>query len=79
MTQCIIHYNKDLIQLNFFVHVMVWDLTGRQVQLVGDRLSFQRLSGEGPDTGWVSVKLKDKVLMEMLGSSYKSAAFRLSS
>jgi len=36
----------------------------RQVQLVGERLCFQRLSGEGPETGWVSLKLKDKVLME---------------
>lgn len=36
----------------------------RQVQLAGDRLCFQRISGGGPDTGWVSVKLKDKILME---------------
>ncbi|CAJ1327790.1 unnamed protein product [Effrenium voratum] len=36
----------------------------RQVSLVGDRLSFAKLMGEGPDTGWVSIKIKDKILME---------------
>ncbi|CAJ1327789.1 unnamed protein product [Effrenium voratum] len=37
----------------------------RQVSLVGDRLSFAKLMGEGPDTGWVSIKIKDKILMEL--------------
>lgn len=36
----------------------------RQLELVGDRLSFQRLTGAGPEKGWVSVKLKEKVLVE---------------
>lgn len=36
----------------------------REVELAGERLCFQLLSGEGPETGWVSIKLKDKVLME---------------
>lgn len=36
----------------------------RQEELVGDRLSYTKLSGDGPETGWVSVKLKEKILME---------------
>eukprot|EP00913_Durusdinium_trenchii_P016750 g15744.t1 len=32
----------------------------REVELAGERLCFQLLSGEGPETGWVSIKLKDK-------------------
>jgi len=36
----------------------------REEQVVGDRLSFTKLAGEGPETGWVSIKLKDKILME---------------
>jgi len=35
----------------------------RQVELVGERLSFERLSGAGPSTGWVSLKVKDKELV----------------
>jgi len=35
-----------------------------EVAVEGDRLSFKRLTGEGPDEGWVSIKIKDKVLME---------------
>lgn len=36
----------------------------RQEQLLGERLSYTKLTGEGPETGWVSIKIKDKVLME---------------
>lgn len=32
-------------------------------ELVGDRLQYQKVSGAGPDTGWVSVTLKDKALL----------------
>ncbi|CAE8719473.1 unnamed protein product [Polarella glacialis] len=35
------------------------------LSLEGDRLNFERLSGAGPDSGWVSIKLKDKVLCQM--------------
>eukprot|EP00440_Ansanella_granifera_P058202 gb/GFBE01063086.1/.p1 GENE.gb/GFBE01063086.1/~~gb/GFBE01063086.1/.p1 ORF type:complete len:334 (+),score=61.30 gb/GFBE01063086.1/:1-1002(+) len=35
----------------------------RQIELMGDRLHFQRLSGTGPETGWVSIRLKDKELL----------------
>jgi len=31
----------------------------KQVQLVGDRLQYARISGDGPKFGWVSIKLKD--------------------
>jgi len=36
----------------------------KQVKLVGERLQFERLTGTGPETGWVSLKVKDKALME---------------
>eukprot|EP00434_Breviolum_minutum_P019061 symbB.v1.2.016803.t3/scaffold1292.1/size223628/1 len=35
-----------------------------QLQLSGERLQFQRLEGAGPDTGWVSLTLKDKALLK---------------
>lgn len=35
-----------------------------QLELAGDRLNFKKISGSGPETGWVSTSLKDKVLME---------------
>lgn len=36
----------------------------RQKEVVGDKLHYERLTGAGPETGWVTIKLKDKVLME---------------
>eukprot|EP00931_Biecheleriopsis_adriatica_P122872 TRINITY_DN97921_c0_g1_i1.p1 TRINITY_DN97921_c0_g1~~TRINITY_DN97921_c0_g1_i1.p1 ORF type:complete len:343 (-),score=73.93 TRINITY_DN97921_c0_g1_i1:78-1106(-) len=33
-----------------------------QLELKGERLHFRRLSGTGPDVGWISTKLKDKAL-----------------
>lgn len=33
-----------------------------ELQVAGDRLHFRRLFGTGPDEGWVSTSLKDKVL-----------------
>lgn len=38
--------------------------TVRQIELHGDRLQYNRLSGTGPDIGWVSVRLKDKDLLK---------------
>ena len=32
----------------------------RQEELVGERLKYTRLSGTGPSTGWVSLKVKDR-------------------
>jgi len=34
-----------------------------EVSLEGTRLHFTRISGTGPDAGWVSLKLKDKELV----------------
>eukprot|EP00930_Biecheleria_cincta_P033059 TRINITY_DN22900_c0_g1_i1.p1 TRINITY_DN22900_c0_g1~~TRINITY_DN22900_c0_g1_i1.p1 ORF type:complete len:348 (+),score=86.56 TRINITY_DN22900_c0_g1_i1:73-1116(+) len=31
----------------------------KQVQLLGDRLQYAKISGDGPKFGWVSIKLKD--------------------
>lgn len=35
-----------------------------EVELVGERLHFKRVSGAGPAQGWVSVSLKGKALLE---------------
>mmetsp|Transcript_116836 Transcript_116836/g.371899 ORF Transcript_116836/g.371899 Transcript_116836/m.371899 type:complete len:342 (-) Transcript_116836:44-1069(-) len=35
-----------------------------QVGRAGDRLHYRLLSGQGPQEGWVSIKLKDKPLLE---------------
>mmetsp|Transcript_27873 Transcript_27873/g.59007 ORF Transcript_27873/g.59007 Transcript_27873/m.59007 type:complete len:103 (+) Transcript_27873:84-392(+) len=35
------------------------------VQLKGERLHYHCLQGEGPEDGWVSIKLKDKALLEL--------------
>lgn len=34
-----------------------------QVERIGDRLHYRLLEGQGPSEGWVSVKLKEKVLL----------------
>lgn len=34
-----------------------------ELELVGDRLHYQKVSGAGPETGWVSTVLKDKALL----------------
>lgn len=36
----------------------------KELSLEGDRLHYQRLSGDGPDFGWVSTKLKGMRLLE---------------
>eukprot|EP00408_Alexandrium_pacificum_P064715 CAMPEP_0171177742 /NCGR_PEP_ID=MMETSP0790-20130122/12396_1 /TAXON_ID=2925 /ORGANISM="Alexandrium catenella, Strain OF101" /LENGTH=553 /DNA_ID=CAMNT_0011642649 /DNA_START=104 /DNA_END=1763 /DNA_ORIENTATION=- len=35
-----------------------------ELELAGDRLWFERLTGAGPDRGWVSTRLKEKALLE---------------
>lgn len=35
----------------------------RQWDLAGDRLQYELVTGSGPETGWVSIKLKDKDLL----------------
>jgi hypothetical protein len=37
-----------------------------ELALEGERLNYKLQSGSGPETGWVSIKLKDKVLLEKL-------------
>ncbi|CAE7928475.1 unnamed protein product [Symbiodinium necroappetens] len=34
-----------------------------ELQLSGERLNFRKLEGEGPETGWVSIRLKGKELL----------------
>mmetsp|Transcript_77368 Transcript_77368/g.135225 ORF Transcript_77368/g.135225 Transcript_77368/m.135225 type:complete len:429 (+) Transcript_77368:65-1351(+) len=36
----------------------------RELNLLGERLEYELIDGSGPETGWVSLKLKDKVLLE---------------
>jgi hypothetical protein len=38
-------------------------------EVVGERLRFSKLSGRGPDTGWVSISLKDKRLLVHVDAS----------
>mmetsp|Transcript_115047 Transcript_115047/g.245747 ORF Transcript_115047/g.245747 Transcript_115047/m.245747 type:complete len:324 (+) Transcript_115047:63-1034(+) len=35
----------------------------KELELEGDRLLYERATGEGPDSGWVSIRLKDKDLL----------------
>lgn len=35
----------------------------RQVELVGERVRYQRVHGDGPEIGWISRRLKDKHLL----------------
>ena len=34
-----------------------------ELQLSGERLNFRKIEGEGPETGWVSIRLKGKELL----------------
>lgn len=36
----------------------------RELDLVGDRLHYARVRGAGPEEGWVSLRLKDRALLE---------------
>jgi len=40
--------------------------TIKELKVNGDRMHFMRLSGEGPDVGWVSLKFKGKDLLRRL-------------
>mmetsp|Transcript_52926 Transcript_52926/g.95167 ORF Transcript_52926/g.95167 Transcript_52926/m.95167 type:complete len:335 (-) Transcript_52926:259-1263(-) len=40
-------------------------------ELEGDRLHYEKLSGKGPASGWISIKLKDKELAVPVESSKK--------
>lgn len=35
----------------------------REVEIVGDRLHFDLVSGSGPSSGWVTLRVKDKNLL----------------
>ncbi|CAJ1372450.1 unnamed protein product [Effrenium voratum] len=41
----------------------------QELELVGERLRFRRVSGTGPEEGWISISLKDKVLACRISSS----------
>ncbi|CAK9080057.1 Hydrolase_4 domain-containing protein [Durusdinium trenchii] len=41
----------------------------QQVALQGERLHFSKLCGDGPDSGWVSLRLKEKPLLEQRGEA----------
>jgi len=40
--------------------------TVEELGLVGERLHYKRVTGTGPDEGWISINLKDKVLAKRL-------------
>ncbi|CAK9006929.1 unnamed protein product, partial [Durusdinium trenchii] len=35
-----------------------------EMDMVGERLQFKKLQGEGPESGWVTIKVKEKVLVQ---------------
>mmetsp|Transcript_56029 Transcript_56029/g.126427 ORF Transcript_56029/g.126427 Transcript_56029/m.126427 type:complete len:223 (+) Transcript_56029:48-716(+) len=41
--------------------------TAEQIELVGDRLHYRRIRGDGPDFGWVSVHFRGQTLLTKLG------------
>merc|ERR1712125_310262 len=43
-------------------------------ELVGERMRYSRLTGKGPDAGWVSINLKDKSLLVRVDASEAAAA-----
>uniref|UniRef100_A0A7S0FVW0 CoA-binding domain-containing protein n=1 Tax=Pyrodinium bahamense TaxID=73915 RepID=A0A7S0FVW0_9DINO len=47
-----------------------------ELAVAGDRLHFKKLQGDGPDTGWVSIRLKDKELLRREGAVQRAPACR---
>mmetsp|Transcript_10204 Transcript_10204/g.30682 ORF Transcript_10204/g.30682 Transcript_10204/m.30682 type:complete len:211 (+) Transcript_10204:57-689(+) len=47
-----------------------------ELTLVGDRLHFKKAEGAGPDSGWVSVRLKDKELLRREGAVSRAPALK---
>ena len=45
-----------------------------QLDLVGERLHFQRISGSGPSKGWISISLKEKILARRLKRQLPNSA-----
>eukprot|EP00435_Cladocopium_sp_Y103_P015782 s551_g3.t2 len=39
-----------------------------ELDLVGERLQFKKLQGDGPETGWLSIRVKDKELLERIAA-----------
>eukprot|EP00443_Scrippsiella_acuminata_P047227 CAMPEP_0115286208 /NCGR_PEP_ID=MMETSP0270-20121206/61825_1 /TAXON_ID=71861 /ORGANISM="Scrippsiella trochoidea, Strain CCMP3099" /LENGTH=128 /DNA_ID=CAMNT_0002703249 /DNA_START=13 /DNA_END=396 /DNA_ORIENTATION=+ len=44
-----------------------------QLERIGDRVHYRLLEGQGPEEGWVSVRLKDKPLLEPRPSNGQAA------
>lgn len=44
-----------------------------ELELVGERLRYQKISGAGPDAGWVSTSLKDKELLVKVAAAAPAA------
>lgn len=45
----------------------------RQLELQGDRMRYEKMTGGGPAAGWVSIRLKDKDLLVKVRASSSSA------
>ena len=58
------------------MELCLWPLIQQELELVNDRLHYQKLSGDGPAKGWVSLQLKGKELMRKIsdGTNQNPAA-----
>mmetsp|Transcript_19122 Transcript_19122/g.43460 ORF Transcript_19122/g.43460 Transcript_19122/m.43460 type:complete len:515 (-) Transcript_19122:91-1635(-) len=45
-----------------------------ELELAGERLHYRKVTGAGPETGWVSVSLKDKILLNKVAKPATPAA-----
>mmetsp|Transcript_69034 Transcript_69034/g.155063 ORF Transcript_69034/g.155063 Transcript_69034/m.155063 type:complete len:589 (-) Transcript_69034:90-1856(-) len=45
-----------------------------ELEMKGERMHYRKLEGDGPPMGWVSLKLKDEILLKQVVASSPSAA-----
>lgn len=61
----IVREKRDLQSQQFEERLSTGALV-EQNELIGDRLHYSRVSGSGPDTGWVSIRMAHKDLLVLM-------------
>eukprot|EP00438_Fugacium_kawagutii_P007447 Skav210456 [mRNA] locus=scaffold1297:278241:283607:+ [translate_table: standard] len=61
----IVREKRDLQSQQFEERLSTGALV-EQTELIGDRLRYSRVSGSGPDTGWVSIRMAHKDLLVLM-------------